>query len=83
MCVVHHVLFSCNYYESKFCFAAAQKARPAGSVSYRLQNEHGEHGAECWLRLNISVFLIAAIVTMLLCNRFLFMYSYDVNVILL
>ena len=62
---------------------AAQKARQAGSVSNRLPNEHGEHGAECWLRLNISVFLIAAIVTMLLCNRFLFMYSYDVNVILL
>ena len=36
---------------------SAQKARPAGSVSNGLPNEHGEHGAQSWLRLHISFFL--------------------------
>ena len=54
MCMVHHVLFSCNYYEVTFDLRTVQKAKPAGSVCNRLPNEHGEHGAECWLRLHIS-----------------------------
>ena len=39
-----------------FALRAVQKARPAGSVSNRLPNEHGEHGAECWLRFNFPFF---------------------------
>ena len=43
--------------EVTFALRTAQKERPADSVSNRLPKEHGEHGAECWLRLHISYFL--------------------------
>ena len=40
-----------------FALRTAQKARPSGSVSNRLPNEQGEHGADCWLRFQFSFFL--------------------------